>query len=147
MLDDLQSQHDENEASLRIQQTKRRGPPKTFTVNPSMFTSAIGALTAVARAGASEHDDVQRHFNFLRELVQKVVIAPSADGKSAELTIHGRLAGVLASMQAFQDYTAGLREQHANEFARRVRAGEFKDRAERLGYLNGFHAVVAERDA
>jgi len=56
-----------------------------------MFAAAIGALTAVARTGASEHDDVQRHFNFLRELVQKVVIAPSADGKSAELTIHGRL--------------------------------------------------------
>ncbi|TRL35322.1 hypothetical protein, partial [Rhizobium straminoryzae] len=87
------------ESSLRIQQAKRRGPPKTFTINPSMFAAAIGALTAVARAGASEHDDVQRHFNFLRELVQKVVIAPSADGKSAELTIHGRLAGVLASMQ------------------------------------------------
>lgn len=131
---------------MESRRSKRRGPPKTFTINPSMFTAAIGALTAVARAGASEHDDVQRHFNFLRELVQKGVIAPSADGKSAELTIHGRLAGVLASMQAFQDYTAGLREQHANEFARRVRAGEFKDRAEKMAYLNRFQAVLAEEE-
>ncbi len=146
MLDDLQRQRDEIEASLRIQQTKRRGPPKTFTINPSMFTAAIGALTAVARAGASEHDDVQRHFNFLRELVQKVVIAPSVDGKSAELTIHGRLAGVIASMQAFQDYSAGLREQHANEFARRLRAGEFRDRAEKMAYLSRFEAVLAEEE-
>ncbi len=43
-----------------------------------------------------------------------------------------------------EDYTAGLREQHANEFARRVRAGEFKDRAEKMAYLHRFEAVLAE---
>ena len=31
-----------------------------------------------------------------------------------------------------QEYSAGLREEHANEFARCVRAGEFRDRAGKL---------------
>jgi len=52
------------------------------------------------RTGKSEQDAVQGHFNLMRELVQKVVIAPSPDGKSADLTIHGRLASILASMKA-----------------------------------------------
>jgi len=50
-------------------------------------------------------------------------------------------------MQAFHDYTAGLREQHASEFARRVRAGEFKDRAEKMAYVSRFEAVLAEEEA
>jgi predicted adenine nucleotide alpha hydrolase (AANH) superfamily ATPase len=40
-----------------------------------------------------------------------------------------------------------MREQHANEFALRVRAGEFKDRAEKLAYLDRIRAVIAEEEA
>lgn len=112
-----------------------------------MYNAAIGALTAIAHTGASEQDDVQRHFNFLRQLVQKLVIAPSSDGKTADLTIHGHLAAVLASMQAFQEYSAGLTGWHRNEFARRVRVGEFKDQTEKLAYLDRFRAVPAEAEA
>ena len=50
-----------------------------------MYSAAIAALTTIARTGASEHDEVQRHFNFVRQVVQKVLIEPSADGKSADL--------------------------------------------------------------
>ena len=75
LLDDLQKQRDEIEGSLATGRTKRRGPPKTFTINPAMYAAAIGALTAVARTGANDHDDVQRHLNFLRTLVQKIVCA------------------------------------------------------------------------
>jgi len=51
---------------------------------------------------------------------------------TADLTIHGRLAGVLASTKASEGYSTGLRKRHANPFARRVRAGELKDRVEKL---------------
>ncbi len=82
---------------------------KPFTINPSMFGQIANALITVVRFGKSEHDAVRGHFNVVRELVQKVVIASSPDGKSADLTIHGRLATILASMKAFQDYSAGMR--------------------------------------
>ena len=73
-----------------------------------------------------------------------VLIEPSADGKFADLTVVGRLASILASMQAFQEYSAGLRDRHRNEYARRVRAGEFRDSKEKLEFLSHFRAVLAE---
>ena len=75
---------------------KRKGPTKTFVVNPSMYSAAMAALTTIAQTGNTEHDKVQRRFNFIRDLVQKVLIEPSADGKSADPTIVGRLASILA---------------------------------------------------
>ncbi|WP_411037262.1 hypothetical protein, partial [Shinella sp. BYT-45] len=56
-------------------------------------------------------DAVQGNFNVVREPVQKVIIAPSPDG-SADLTTHGRLATILASMKEFQDYSASMRAGH-----------------------------------
>ena len=146
-LDELQKQRNEIEASLARSQRKRSGPAKPIVINPAVYTLAIAALTTVARTGASQNDDVQRHFNFLRELVQKVVIAPSADSKSADLTIHGRLAGVLASMQAFQEHSAGSRERHKNDFARRVRAGDFVNNPEKLAFLDRFRAILVSEEA
>ena len=147
MLDDLQKQREEIEADLSRTSSKRTGPPKTFIINPSMYAAAIGALTVVARTGNTENDDVQRHFNFVRELVQKVVIVPSADGKAAELTIVGRLASILASMQAFQEYSAGLRQRHHDEYTRRAKAGEFSNLQERLDFQKRFQAVLAKAEA
>ncbi|MCM2477762.1 hypothetical protein HGO38_30405 [Rhizobium sp. CG5] len=147
LLEDLQKQRNELEAELGRTAIKRTGPPKIFVINPSMYQMAIAALTAVARTGNTEHDEVQRHFNFIRELVQKVLVSPSADGKSPDLTIVGRLASILASMQAFHDYSAGSREQHKNEFARRVRASAFNNINEKLEFQNRFHAVLAEEEA
>ena len=92
---------------------------KPFTINPSMFNQITRALTTIVRTGKSEHDAVQGHFNLMRELVQKVVIAPSPDGKSADLTIHGRLASILASMKAFQDYSKAMRADFVDNYAQR----------------------------
>ena len=50
-------------------------------------------------------------------------------------------------MQALQEYSAGLTERHRNEFARRVRAGEFSSQSEKLAYLERFRAVLAEAEA
>ena len=79
-----------------------------------------------------------------------VVSHAETTGKSrcpADLAIHGRLASILASMQAFQEYSSGLREQHKNDYARRVRAGGFKDRKEKLDFLDRFRAVLSEKEA
>ncbi|MFS2324266.1 hypothetical protein U2P60_02370 [Brucella sp. H1_1004] len=64
MLDDLQTQREELEASLARTTKTKRGPPKTFVVNPSIYSAAIDALTVMVRVGASEQDDVQRDFTF-----------------------------------------------------------------------------------
>ncbi|OJF95658.1 hypothetical protein [Pararhizobium antarcticum] len=152
LLEDLQKQRNELEGALVKSAVKRKGAAKTFVVNPSMYSAcmysaAMAALTKIARTGNTEHDEVLRRFNFIRDLVQKVLIVPSADGKAADLTVASRMAFILASMQAFQEYSAGLRERHANEFARRVRAGEFSDINEKLDFTARFCAVLAEEEA
>ena len=78
--------------------------------------------------------------------MQKVVIAPSADGKSAELTIHGRLAAILAAQEAWRDVSRELRSEQSAEFGRKSSAGEFKSLADRTKFLCGCEALLAERE-
>ena len=62
--------------------------------------------------------------------------------QSADLPIHGRLAAVLASMEALQEHTANLRAQHKTNTI----AGKFKDQSEKLAYLNRFNAILAKEE-
>ena len=55
----------------------------------------------------------------MRRIIGKVVIEPSADGKSADLTIHGHLAAILAAQEAWREASRELREQHLAEFVRK----------------------------
>ena len=98
MLDELQKQCEAMRQELDQVSTRKKAAFKPFTLNPSLCKLMTKALTMAVRAGKSEHDAVKEHFNVVRELVQKVVVTPSPDGKSADLTIHGRLATILASM-------------------------------------------------
>ena len=81
-----------------------------------------------------------------RQLVQKVVIAPSADGKTAELTIHGRLDAVLASQEAWREVSRDLRNQLSSEFAQKRSARESKAVADKTKFLRRCEALLAERD-
>jgi hypothetical protein len=74
-------------------------------------------------------------FKFLRELVQKVVVLPSSDGKTAELTVHGRLAAILASIKAVDEHTAQKRGAFHAEYTRRVKARDFRATEEKLDFV------------
>nr|CAD6595657.1 recombinase family protein [Rhizobium sp. Khangiran2] len=102
---------------------------------------AMGKQTAWGQIESQDSPEVWR------EIGSQVTIAPSADGRSPDLTIYGRLAAVLASMQAFQEYTTSLRAQHTNEHARRVWTGESEEQSEKLAYLNRCQAILAEKEA
>ena len=104
-------------------------------------------MTSALKGAGNGNDTLAGYGQFVRSLVQKVVIAPSPDIRRAELTIHGRLASILASMEAFQDYSAGTRAEHKNEYARRVRAGGFRDSRDKLDYLNRFRTALSEKEA
>ncbi len=105
---------------------KKKAAFKPFTLNPSICNLMTKALTMAVRAGTSEHDAVKEQFNIVRELVQKVVVAPSPDGKSADLTIHGRLATIRASMKAFHEHSKAMRADFVDDYAQRLKDGELK---------------------
>ena len=75
-----------------------------------------------------------------------MVIAPSSGGKTAELTIHGRLAAILAAQEAWREVSCDLRHQQSSEFARIRSAGEFKSLADKTKFLHRCEALLAERE-
>ncbi|WP_281979190.1 hypothetical protein, partial [Pseudorhizobium flavum] len=85
--------------------------------------------------------------DFLRRIISKVVVEPSADGKSADLAIHGHLAAIMAAQEAWREASRELRERHAAEFVRKRAAGEFKTVQEKVRYLNRCQAILAEKEA
>ena len=83
-----------------------------------MFQSVLDAMTTALKGGAGDGNDTLAGYGqFVRSLVQKVVIAPSPDNRRADLTIHGRLASILASIEAFQDYSMSMREHYQRNTA------------------------------
>ncbi|QGG93288.1 hypothetical protein GH983_22325 (plasmid) [Agrobacterium sp. MA01] len=135
MLTRLEEQRTEVERKLGEKPVATVGEPKQITVNVSTLKSAFDAMTAIVRHGNPADDVAAGQFNFLRELVQKVVVLPSTDGKTAELTVHGRLAAILASIKAIDEHTAQKRGAFHAEFTRRVKAREFRTTEEKLDIL------------
>jgi hypothetical protein len=116
----------------------------TPPLNAGMLKSAIAAVKTML---STWETGVQESWiSIARQLVQKVVIAPSADGKSAELTIHGRLAAILAAQEAWREVSRELRDQQSSEFVRKRSAGEFKSLADKTKFLRRCEALLAEQE-
>ncbi|WP_313193428.1 recombinase family protein [Shinella zoogloeoides] len=147
MLDELQKQCEAMRQELDHVSARKKAAFKPFTLNPSMCNLMTKALTMAVRAGNSECDAVKEQFNIVRELVQKVVIAPSPDGKSADLTIHGRLASILASMKAFHEHSKAMRADFVDDYAQRLKDGELKGQKAKLDFVARFRSVLAEEEA
>ncbi|MDZ7873288.1 MAG: hypothetical protein U5N27_09125 [Rhizobium sp.] len=69
---------------------------------------------------------------------------PSPDGKTVKLTVHGRLAAILASIKAVNEHTAQKRGAFHADYARRVKAREFRSTEEKLDFVARSHASTAE---
>ncbi|WP_132662118.1 hypothetical protein [Rhizobium azibense] len=104
-------------------------------------------MTTALKGAGNGSDTLTGYGQFVRSLVQKVVIAPSPDNRRADLTIHGRLASILASMEAIQDYSARMREHYHRDYSTRVKAGEFSDVKGKAYYLSRFQAILKEKEA
>ncbi len=145
-LDELEKQR------LALQERLEQLPPGVTSggtppvINSSMLQAAIRALKQ-ARLSYTGDRGSQVWIDFLRRIISKVVVEPSADGKSADLAIHGHLAAIMAAQEAWREASRELRERHAAEFVRKRAAGEFKTVQEKVRYLNRCQAILAEKEA
>ncbi len=145
-LDELEKQR------LALQERLEQLPPGVTSggtppvINSSMLQAAIRALKQ-ARLSYTGDRGSQVWIDFMRRIISKVVVEPSADGKSADLAIHGHLAAIMAAQEAWQQASRELREQHSAEFVRKRAAGEFKTVQEKVKYLNRCQAILAEKEA
>ena len=143
MLNDLEQQR-LSLASQLAATPSTSAPVVTPPLNAGMLKSAI---TAVKTMLSTRETGIEESWiSVARKLVQKVVIAPSVDGKSAELTIHGRLAAILAAQEAWREVSRELRNQQSAEFVRKRSAGEFKSLADKTKFLRRCEALLAERE-
>lgn len=120
MLDDLEQQRLSLASQLAAAPSKT-APALTPQLNAGMLKSAIAAVKTVL--STRETGVEESWISIARQLVQKVVIAPSEDGKTAELTIHGRLAAILAAQEAWCEVSRELRVEQSAEFSRKRAAG------------------------
>ncbi|WP_430246043.1 recombinase family protein [Neorhizobium sp. DAR64861/K0K2] len=143
MLDELEQQRLSLAAKLTSAPTT-----STPAVSPPLNAGLLkGAIAAVKTMLSTRENGVEETWiSITRQLVQKVVIAPSSGGKTAELTIHGRLAAILAAQEAWREVSCDLRHQQSSQFARIRFAGEFKSLADRTKFLHRCEALLAERE-
>ncbi|WP_144353229.1 MULTISPECIES: hypothetical protein [Sinorhizobium] len=132
MLDELEQQRLTLARQLDILPATS-GPVATPPLNGGLLRSAIPAVRTMLSTREDAFDE--SWISIARQLVQKVVIAPSADGKSAELTIHGRLAAILAAQEAWREVSRELRDQQSAEYVRMRSAGAFKSLADKTKFL------------
>lgn len=119
-------------------------PVVTPPLNGGLLKGAIAAV----RTMLSTREDVfdESWISIARQLLQKVVISPSADGKSADLSIHGRLAAILAAQEAWREASRELRDQQSAEFVGKRSAGAFKSVAEKTNFFLRCKAILGERE-
>ncbi len=156
MLDDLEQERAHLAAELEAATPKPdsksgnggRNPGDPIIINPSMYRAALDAMTTALKGKNSEKNETLAAYGeFVRSLIPKVVVAPSDDGKLANLTIHGRLATILASMEAFQDYSTRMREHYHRDYTTRVQAGEFGDAKGKIFYLGRVQEILRKKEA
>ena len=88
MLDDLEQQ--------RLPFLATSGLPRCrFPSTAGFWASAIATVRTMLFMREDSVDETW--ISNAHQMIQKVVFAPSRDGKSADLTIHGRLAAILAA--------------------------------------------------
>ncbi len=89
------------------------------------------------------HDDmdaetIQPFIQIIRLFVQKVVINKTPGHQPAELTVHGRIASILAAMDAATIMEQKLKLMQEHDFQRRLRAGELETEHKKKKLLEAY---------
>ncbi|MBW9064733.1 hypothetical protein JNB71_15570 [Rhizobium herbae] len=144
MLDELEQQRLALTGRLITLPATSIPAPMPPPLNGGILTSAIAAVRNMLATRENPADEAW--ISIARQVIQKVVIAPSKDDKSADLTIHGRLAAILAGQEAWRDVSRHLREEHSTEFVSKLDASKIKTLAEKTKFLLPLcKALLAER--
>jgi DNA invertase Pin-like site-specific DNA recombinase len=122
--------HFEPDMSERLAELRRQ-------INPEAVQKIMALLLYFVR------DDVdtttkQPFVDMTRKFIQKVVITKTAGHQPAELSVHGRIASILAAMEAATILEQRLKLQHEYDFQQRLRAGELDTDAKRKKLLSDY---------
>ncbi|WP_336057650.1 hypothetical protein [Nitratireductor sp. CH_MIT9313-5] len=101
-----------------------------------MFKTSLQVLCSSEAVNTS--DEVKQAFiQLARSLIQKIIVAPR-DKKGVDLTIHGHLATVLATLEAWREEERRLKEGFHQEFVAKREAGAFQTVDDRIRLMERF---------
>ncbi|MFN3133929.1 recombinase family protein [Roseibium sp.] len=104
------------------------------------------ALETMATADMSKVDAEYRDpfYALIQGMIQKVIIAPNPV-KGVDLMIHGPLATILATLEAWQKEEERLTETYKQEYLERCEAGELKTDAEEAAFIERVNAELESK--
>ena len=105
---------------------------KLPTISPELIKANVDSLVHVLKNSTDPSKELW--FNMAREMIQKVVINPSPDNTRAELTIHGRLATIMASMAAWEEHSKIYYHEAKEEYLILLAQGKFKCIKEKIAF-------------
>ncbi|WP_434056129.1 recombinase family protein [Roseibium sp.] len=96
----------------------------------------VAALETMATMDMSKVDPQYRDpfFSLIQKMIQKVIIAPNPI-KGVDLMIHGRLATILATLEAWHAEEANLTEKYKQEYLEKCAAGTLKTDEEEAAFI------------
>ncbi|MEL7482360.1 MAG: recombinase family protein, partial [Pseudomonadota bacterium] len=106
----------------------------------------LAALEAMATVDMSFVEPTYRDqfFTLIQSMVQKVVIAPNPE-KGVDLQVHGRLATILATLEAWKEEEARMTKDFQEEFADKCARGEIRTDVQEAVFLERINAELALR--
>lgn len=106
----------------------------------------VAALETMATMDMSKVDPQYRDpfFSLIQKMIQKVIIAPNPI-KGVDLMIHGRLATILATLEAWHAEEANLTEKYKQEYLEKCAAGTLKTDEEEAAFIERVNAELESK--
>lgn len=112
-------------------------------INASTLRIAGQTLADAARAG-SDHDSAREWREMARSIIQKVVVHP-LKARGVALEVHGRLAVMLAAVEAWNAEEARLQRSYLVEYTRLRDQGTFVTTEDRIRFLQDMNVQIKRR--
>ncbi len=106
-------------------------------INPEAVQQIMTLVLFYMRDGM-DAQTMQPFIAIIRQLIQKVVIGKTPGHQPASLEVHGRIASILAAMEASTILEERLKLLQAHDFERRAASGELETEAKRKKLLDAY---------
>ncbi|MEP1573580.1 hypothetical protein [Roseibium album] len=129
-------EHQKIDLNKQIKQLKSEDTEVELLSEAVVTKVMVAALETMATMDMSKVDPQYRDpfFALIQKMIQKVIIAPNPI-KGVDLMIHGRLATILVTLEAWHAEEANLTEKYKQEYLEKCAAGTLKTNEEEAAFI------------
>ena len=148
MLDQLEERRAGLEARLKQAPTEEDFGEKIRKLKAEVSPEAVELVINSAFYYMREHADTgtkQPFINIVRQFIQKVVIGKTPGHQPASLEVHGRIASILAAMEAATILEKQFEALKQHNYLEKLRAGELDTEQKRKKLLDAYAEELSVR--